>query len=97
MTASSPLSATRPKIRPQGGYSGWRTVVWDDPVNLMAYVTRVFREHFGYTQAQAHALMMQVHRTGSATVSRGARERMEADVVAMHGYGLRATLEADPS
>lgn len=89
------MTAGKPQIRPQQGNPGWRTVVWDDPINLMSYVARVFREHFGYSSADAQALMLRVHRNGSATVSRGTRERMEADVVAMHGYGLRATLEAD--
>ncbi|MCI1642802.1 MAG: ATP-dependent Clp protease adapter ClpS [Actinomyces sp.] len=71
----------------------WRTVVWDDAVNLMDYVTEVFRRHFGYTRAHAEALMLEVHHRGRAVVSTGLRERMEADVLAMHSYGLRATLE----
>lgn len=79
---------TRPTAIPS-----WRTVVWDDPVNLMDYVTRVFIRHFGFTEAKARSLMLEVHRRGRAVVSTGMRERMEADVVAMHGYGLRATLE----
>lgn len=68
-------------------------MVWDDPVNLMTYVTRVFVEHFGYTQQRAHNLMMEVHMLGKAVVSSGTREHMEADVQAMHSYGLNATLE----
>lgn len=71
----------------------WRTVVWDDPINLMGYVTSVFIRHFGYTSEKATRLMLEVHERGRAIVSTGLRERMEADVVAMHGYGLRATLE----
>lgn len=94
MTGSSPLTATKPQIRPQRGHAGWRTVVWDDPINLMSYVSRVFATHFGYSPEHARMLMLQVHHCGSATVSRGTRERMEADVVAMHTYGLRATLES---
>lgn len=74
----------------------WRTVVWDDAVNLMDYVTEVFRRHFGYPEGQAEALMLRVHSEGRAVVSTGLRERMEADVVAMHAYGLRATLEPVP-
>ncbi|WP_048771242.1 ATP-dependent Clp protease adapter ClpS [Cellulomonas flavigena] len=73
----------------------WRAVVWDDPVNLMTYVTAVFREYFGYSTARAEELMMRVHTRGRATVSTGVRERIEADVMAMHSYGLRATLEED--
>lgn len=71
----------------------WRTVVWNDPVNLMSYVVFVFRHHFGYTRSRAEQLMRQVHEQGRAVVSRGSRERMESDVQAMHAFGLRATLE----
>ena len=56
----------------------WRTVVWDDPVNLMSYVTAVFREYFGYSTSRAEELMMAVHTRGRATVSTGVRERVEA-------------------
>lgn len=73
----------------------WRTVVWDDPVNLMTYVSAVFREYFGYSAPRAQELMMEVHTRGRATVSTGVRERVEADVMAMHSYGLRATIEED--
>lgn len=74
---------------------GWRTVVWDDPVNLMSYVTYVFQSHFGYAREKAEELMMRVHRDGRAVVAQGGRERMEAHVEAMHTYGLWATLEED--
>lgn len=74
---------------------GWTTVVWNDPVNLMTYVTFVFRTYFGYPQERAERLMLQVHEEGRATVSRGNREQMETDVQAMHGYGLWATLQQD--
>lgn len=69
----------------------WVTIVWDDPVNLMSYVTMVFMRHFGYSRDKADQLMLAVHHEGRAVVSRGTREKMEADVVAMHRYGLRAT------
>ena len=73
----------------------WRAVVWDDPVNLMSYVSAVFRQYFGYSAARTEELMMAVHTRGRATVSTGVRERIEADVMAMHSYGLRATIEED--
>ena len=73
----------------------WVTLVWNDPVNLMSYVTYVFRTHFGYSKAKAEALMMDVHSKGRAVVSSGTRESMERDVEAMHGYGLWATLQKD--
>ncbi|WP_026460415.1 ATP-dependent Clp protease adapter ClpS [Schaalia suimastitidis] len=75
--------------------AAWRTVVWDDPINLMDYVTEVFARHFGYPPDKCEALMLCVHICGKAIVSTGLRERMEADVMALHGYGLRATLERD--
>lgn len=70
----------------------WQTVVWDDPVNLMAYVTYVFQQYFGFDRERAEELMMRVHTDGSAVVAEGAREAMELHVEAMHGYGLWATL-----
>lgn len=71
----------------------WVTIVWNDPVNLMSYVTYVFQSYFGYSRAKAQKLMMDVHRKGKAIVSSGSREEMERDVEAMHSYGLWATLE----
>ncbi|WP_217700859.1 ATP-dependent Clp protease adapter ClpS [Krasilnikoviella flava] len=70
----------------------WVTIVWNDPVNLMSYVSYVFESYFGYPPAKAQKLMMQVHHDGRAVVSSGPRERMEVDVQAMHGFGLWATL-----
>jgi ATP-dependent Clp protease adaptor protein ClpS len=71
----------------------WMTIVWNDPVNLMSYVTYVFCDYFGYPRTKAEKLMMQVHHEGKAVVSHGSREEMERDVQAMHGYGLWATLQ----
>lgn len=70
----------------------WQTVVWDDPVNLMSYVSYVFRAHFGFDESRAEVLMLQVHHEGSAIVAEGSREAMEMHVEAMHGYGLWATV-----
>lgn len=70
----------------------WQTVVWDDPVNLMSYVSFVFRSYFGYDRARAEELMLQVHTRGSAVVAEGSRDAMEMHVEAMHGYGLWATV-----
>ncbi|CAB4829756.1 MAG: ATP-dependent Clp protease adapter ClpS [Actinobacteria bacterium] len=71
----------------------WITIVWDDPVNLMSYVTYVLMELFGFTKQKAHELMMQVHTQGKAVVSTGSREEMEHDVARLHEYGLWATLQ----
>ncbi|MEY3196422.1 MAG: hypothetical protein RLZZ82_93 [Actinomycetota bacterium] len=71
----------------------WVTIVWDDPVNLMTYVTYVLMELFGYNKEKAHELMMKVHTEGKAVVSTGSREEMEHDVARLHEYGLWATLQ----
>jgi ATP-dependent Clp protease adaptor protein ClpS len=70
----------------------WMTVVWNDPVNLMSYVVHVFRSYFGFSQAKAEKLMLQVHNDGRAIVATGNREQMERHVEAMHEYGLWATV-----
>ena len=69
--------------------------MWNDPVNLMSYVTYVFQEYFGYDKAKAERLMLDVHEKGRAVVSNGSREEMERDTEAMHGYGLWATFQKD--
>ena len=71
----------------------WVTVVWNDPVNLMSYVTYVFQKYFGYPKKKAEKLMLEVHEDGKSVVSNGTREEMERDVQAMHEYGLWATLQ----
>jgi ATP-dependent Clp protease adaptor protein ClpS len=71
----------------------WSTVVWNDPVNLMSYVTYVFETYFRYPRKKAEKLMLEVHNDGRSTVSTGSREEMERDVQAMHEYGLWATME----
>lgn len=71
----------------------WVTIVWNDPVNLMSYVSYVFQSYFGYPRATAEKLMRQVHEQGRAVVSTGNRETMEVDVQAMHGFGLWATMQ----
>ena len=73
----------------------WVTIVWDDPVNLMTYVTYVFITLFGYSKERAHELMLQVHNEGKAVVSSGRREEMERDVQRLHEFGLWATLQRD--
>ena len=73
----------------------WVTIVWDDPVNLMEYVTHVFQKLFGYPKVKAERLMLQVHHEGRAAVSAGTREQMENDVQRLHAYGLWATLQKD--
>jgi len=69
----------------------WVTIVWNDPVNLMQYVTHVFRSYFGMPPGKAQELMLQVHHEGRAVVAAGPREEMERHTEAMHEYGLWAT------
>ncbi|MBF6357588.1 ATP-dependent Clp protease adapter ClpS [Nocardia higoensis] len=73
----------------------WVTVVWDDPVNLMHYVTYIFQKLFGYSKAKATELMLQVHNEGRAVVSSGSRDKMEHDVRRLHAAGLWATMQRD--
>ncbi len=73
----------------------WVVVVWNDPVNLMTYVTYVFRKLFGYSQARATTLMLQVHHEGRAVVSGGTQERCEHDASRLHAHGLWATIQQD--
>jgi len=71
----------------------WVTIVWDDPVNLMDYVTYVFMELFSYSRERATELMMRFTLKAKQVVSEGAREEMEHDVARLHEYGLWATLQ----
>jgi ATP-dependent Clp protease adaptor protein ClpS len=73
----------------------WVTIVWNDPVNLMSYVTYVFQKLFGYSREKATKLMLDVHHKGRAAVSTGSREQMEHDVARLHAAGLWATLQQD--
>ena len=73
--------------------TSWVCIVWNDPINLMNYVTYVFMTYFKYSKEKAETLMLQVHNDGKAVVSSGSREEMEKDVNAMHSYGLWATLQ----
>lgn len=73
----------------------WITLVWNDPVNLMSYVTYVFQSYFGYSREKAERLMLDVHLKGRAVVSTGPREKMEIDTEALQGYGLWATFQKD--
>ena len=72
--------------------SPWVTIVWNDPVNLMNYVSWVFRSYFGFSKVEADERMLQVHQDGRAVVAIGGREEMERHVEAMHDFGLWATL-----
>ncbi|MFD1213377.1 ATP-dependent Clp protease adapter ClpS [Arthrobacter sp. GCM10027362] len=71
----------------------WVVIVWNDPVNLMSYVSYVFQSYFGYSETKANKLMLEVHRLGKSVVASGSREKAEQDTVAMHSFGLWATYQ----
>jgi ATP-dependent Clp protease adaptor protein ClpS len=73
----------------------WKVIVWNDPINLMSYVTFVLQKLFGYSRDRAHKLMMDVHTKGKAVVSHGPREKAELDVFRLHEHGLWATMQHD--
>ena len=73
----------------------WVVIVWNDPINLMSYVTLVLQQLFGYSRAKATRLMLQVHNDGKAAVSAGTREKAELDVSRLHAHGLWATMQQD--
>ncbi len=73
----------------------WLVIVWNDPINLMSYVTYVFQKLFGYPRSKAHRLMLQVHNEGRAIVSSGAKEKAEFDTARLHAHGLWATMQRD--
>ena len=92
----APAELARPEIEEDVSLDRpWITLVWNDPVNLMSYVTYVFQTYFGYSLEKAERLMLDVHQKGKAVVSTGPREKMERDTEAMQGYGLWATLQKD--
>ena len=73
----------------------WVVLVWNDPINLMSYVTFVFQKLFGYSLEKATKLMLDVHHKGRAVVANGTREKCELDVFRLHEHGLWATMQKD--
>ncbi len=73
----------------------WLVIVWNDPINLMSYVTWVFQKLFGYSLQKATKLMLDVHTKGKAIVSSGSREKAEFDTYRLHAHGLWATMQRD--
>jgi ATP-dependent Clp protease adaptor protein ClpS len=73
----------------------WLVICWNDPINLMSYVTYVLQKLFGYAREKAERLMLQVHHEGRAVVSSGSKEKAELDVFRLHEHGLWATMQRD--
>ena len=95
---TSPAELERAQLEPDelgAEDKPWVTVVWNDPVNLMSYVTYVFQKIFGYSRDHATKLMLDVHHKGRAVVSSGSKEKVEGDVAKLHAAGLWATMQKD--
>ncbi len=93
---TAPAELDRPEVDEAADVDRpWVAIVWNDPVNLMSWVTFVLMELFGYSTAEATRLMLAVHHEGRAVVSTGTREQMEVDVARLHAKGLWATLQQD--
>ncbi len=96
MGSATPVEVTRPDVTEVADVDvPWVVIVWNDPINLMSYVTWVFQKLFGYSRAKAQRLMMDVHTKGRAVVSSGSRESCEIDVAKLHAHGLWATMQKD--
>ena len=93
---TAPVVVDRPEIDESvANDRPWIVLVWNDPINLMSYVTFVFQKVFGYSLDKATSLMLDVHHKGRAVVSSGAREKAEIDVFRLHEHGLWATMQQD--
>lgn len=95
-TTTAPVRIDRPDVdetvEPD---KPWIVIVWNDPINLMSYVTFVLQKLFGYPKAKAEKLMLDVHLKGKAVVSSGQKEKAELDVFRLHEHGLWATMQHD--
>ena len=96
MTTTAPQEVLDPNLDMDEELSTpWVVLVWNDPINLMSYVTLVLQKLFGYSKEKATKLMMQVHNDGKAVVSSGTRSESERDVFRLHEHGLWATMQQD--
>jgi ATP-dependent Clp protease adaptor protein ClpS len=99
-TTVEPPVAPAPVVEPEtetrtAQDPGYRVICWDDPVNLMAYVTHVFQTVFGWSRAKAEKHMLEVHEAGRSVLVREGREEAEKHVHQLQSYSLQATLERD--
>ena len=90
--ASSPLTDFDEKTS-ESIDTPWNVVVYNDPVNLMSYVTKVFIKVLGFSLEKAEQHMMEVHKLGRSIVWTGAQEKAEFYVQELHSNLLLATLE----
>ena len=96
--AAAPSTIERPAVDESTDLapdSPWVVLVWNDPINLMSYVTFVLQKLFGYSLQKATELMLDVHYKGKAVVSSGTREKAEMDEFRHHEHVLWATMQKD--
>lgn len=94
VTIDKPKTQSKTKSR-EALDQPWKVVVYDDPVNLMEYVTKVFQKVFGYSREKAERLMREVHDAKRSIVWVGTREKAEHYTQQLHGFQLHAGLEKD--
>ncbi len=95
-TAPHPMIVDEPRLDDELDLdTPWVVIVWNDPINLMSYVTFVLQKLFGFSNEKATELMLDVHEKGKAVVSTGTREKAELDVFRLHEHGLWATMQQD--
>jgi ATP-dependent Clp protease adaptor protein ClpS len=96
------MSAANPEIAPNVDVkekpkseldSGFVVICWNDPVNLMDYVTHVFQQVFAWSRAKAEKHMLEVHHQGKSMLVRTSMEKAEHYVHQLQGYALHATME----
>jgi len=74
---------------------GYLVICWNDPVNLMTYVTHVFQAVFAWQKQKAEFHMLQVHNLGKSVLVRESLEKAEHYVHQLQKYSLHATMERD--
>src|SRR5881394_41216 len=91
-----PETVREEKTKPKSGLEpGWTVICWNDPVNLMTYVTHVFQTVFGWNRQKAEFHMLQVHNQGKSVVARTTMEKAEHFVHQLQKYTLHATMEPE--
>lgn len=99
-TTAEPITVPKPEVTPQTRPKeirepGYLVICWNDPVNLMHYVTHVFQQVFGWGRKRAEKHMMEVHEQGKSVLARESFEKAECYIHQLQAYGLTATLEKD--
>jgi ATP-dependent Clp protease adaptor protein ClpS len=97
-SASQPVTQPRPDIRQKTRASDdlaptYFVICWNDPVNLMDFVTHVFMRIFGWPRQKAEQHMKEVHERGKSVLTREGVEKAEFYVHQLRHYKLHATME----